>query len=84
MDKKAIPKIIKKIENFVQDESGIISKKNILKTGAVLGAIIAFANVAQGAHDVKHDNNIEMLEHVQADDQAVAEHSHNINTRFGH
>jgi len=84
MDKKAIPKIVKKIEHFVKDESGIITKEKILKTGAILGVSITLAQVAHGVHGT-HANTLSEVQYDAATDTATATHSHNIpSSALGH
>ena len=75
LNKKAIPKIIKKVGDFVRDESGIVSKENILKTGALLGSAIIAASIVHGSHETQHTNTFKVDYDVQ-EDSATAEHSH--------
>jgi len=77
MNKKAIPKIAKKVQDFVKDESGVISKKNILKTGILLGAAVTMVNVVGGVHLNQHGNLLTLV--TTPDPVTVtAEHSHNV------
>jgi len=79
LNKKAIPKIIKKVGDFVRDESGIVSKKNILKTGALLGSAIIAANIVHGGHGSRHTNGFE-VDYDASQDRATATHSHGSET----
>lgn len=77
MPKKELPKIIKKVQHFVADESGIISKENILKTGAILGSVIAVSTFVQGTNVVpSHINNISIQ--IESDGKLVGNHSHQV------
>ena len=66
MNKKAIPKIAKKVQDFVKDESGVISKEKILKTGALLGAAVTMVNVVGGTHEMQHGNQHNIVSTVDS------------------
>jgi len=79
VNKKAIPKIIKTVGDFVRDESGIVSKKNILKTGALLGSAIIAANIVHGGHDSRHTNSF-YVDYDVEESRVTAEHNHGSET----
>ena len=75
---KIFPKIKKEVKHFVADESGVISKKNLLKTGIAIGGILALAHTVS-AHHVSgwaHTNTLTIQETDEGTYQGRHGHEH--------
>ena len=79
-----IPKLKKKVSSFLTKEDGKISKENIIKAGAILGAIAVASESVVGGHS-NHSNNIITLKYIESTSSAEAVHSHdNHNSHSSH
>ena len=69
-----LPEIKKEVKDFLSEESGIISKENIIKTGIVVGSILAATkNIFAADNTVYHANNID-IKNIAG--EVNASHSH--------
>ena len=72
-----LPEIKKEVKAFLSDESGVISKESILKTGIIIGGLLAAAkNTLAADNTVYHANNIEF---TRAGEEITAGHTHHAN-----
>ena len=77
-----LPEIKKEVKDFLSEESGIISKESVIKTGIVIGGILAAAKNVVGEHGfeenrVIHKNDIKLLH--EAGQPVNASHNHHAN-----
>lgn len=74
---KIMPSIKKDLKQFVSDESGIVTKENIVKAGLILGAAIAASGLASASHgnvnSIIHTNNMAMTPSEQT---ITGQHTH--------
>ena len=72
---KKFPEIKKELQHFISDESGIISKETILRTGVAIGSVLALSK-GVSAHHVDGATHTNELSLSCQDDVATGNHSH--------
>jgi len=69
-----IPKLKKKISNFLTKEDGKITKEHLIKTGIIL-TTLSLATQSSDADGTSHVNNMRI---DNADGEATGTHSHHV------
>jgi len=75
--KKKFPSLKKKLKDFIEDESGIISKENIIKGGIAVGGILALSQAAL-AHHVQNYTHTNAVVLTDVGEGVRGTHTHDI------
>ena len=83
--KKSFPKIKQSLKDFVEDESGIITKEAIIKGGIAIGGILTLSQSALAHHveSYSHTNSLSLTIVDAEGEGAMGEHSHSVDHSSG-
>lgn len=71
-----LPEIKKEVKDFLSEDSGVITKENIIKTGILVGGVLALAkNVSAACARWDHSNDMG-LAYDPASNTATGTHTH--------
>jgi len=70
-----LPEIKKEVAEFLSEESGVITKESIIKTGIIIGGMLALAKTATAACEQYDHTNSLSLE-VTGGNTAIGSHNH--------